>query len=150
MANNKRVPIVKNFWKKTEEQPDTTLYEDQLGWTIPLKVESGGYTETYDVWEHLMEDTNIRGVGWDLCFFYPPTGHFYYIDQIDKVLYKLPILPHWNGHDLIGSVDITPQLVPEEDELMDFEKVSEIWDNFKIDGKDMRYIIDHSVLFLST
>ncbi len=34
--------------------------------------------------------------------------------------------------------------------LMHFNNVQEVWDNFKIDGKDMKYIIEHSVLWLSS
>lgn len=148
--NNNHIPLVENFWYPTESQPDTTLYKDQLGWTVELKVESGGYTDTYNVWLNIMENRQIRGVGWDLCFYYPPTGVFYYINQIDRYVCKLPVRCDWDGKYILGSVDIEPQIVPEEDELMCFERVSEVWDNFKIGDRDMRYILEHSVLFLST
>ncbi len=142
--------MVSNFWCPTDTQPDVTLYEDQLGWSIELQVESGGYTDTYDVWLNLMEDRHIRGVGWDLCFFYILTRSFYYINQIDKYVCKLPVSDDWDGKYILNSVEIEPQIVPEENELMDFEKIAEVWNNFKIDGKDMKYILEHSVLFLST
>lgn len=148
--NNIRTPVVKNFWYPTDYQHDTTLYKDQLGWRIELKVESGGYTDTYEVWLNLMENHQIRGVGWDLCFYYPQTDNFYYINQIDKYVCKLPVRKDWDGKYILSKVDIEPQIVPEENELMDFEKISEIWEHFKIDGKDMKYILEHSVLFLST
>lgn len=148
--SNRRIPVVRNFWYPTDTQPDTTLYQDQLGWVIEYQVESGGYTDTYDVWLNLMEDRHIRGVGWDLCFFYLPTRTFYYINQIDKYVCKLPVREDWDGKYILSSVDIEPQIVPEEDELMDFENISEVWNSFKIDGKDMKYILEHSVIFLST
>lgn len=148
--SNHRKPIIDNFWYPTEAQPDTTLYEDQLGWVIEYQLESGGYTDTYDVWLNLMENRHIRGVGWDLCFFYLPTRSFYYINQIDKYVCKLPVREDWDKKYILSSVDIEPQIVPEENELMDFNNVSEVWDNFKINGKDMKYILEHSVLFLST
>jgi hypothetical protein len=148
--SNRRMPVVRNFWYQTDTQPDPTLYKDQLGWSIELKVESGGYTDTYDVWLNLMEDCHIRGIGWDLCFFYPPTRSFYYINQIDRYVSRLPIREDWDGKYILNSVDIEPQIVPEENELMDFNEISEVWNNFKIDGKDMKYILEHSVVFLST
>lgn len=149
-CNSKRKIVIDNFWWTNEKFPDATLYEDQLGWTTEEKVQSGGFTETKDVWDSLMNDKNIRGVGWDLCFFYPPTRTFYYIDMIPKVLYKLPIKEDWDGKNVLESVEIGPQITPEEDELMDFEDATDIWNHFKIDGKDMKYILEHSVLFLSS
>lgn len=150
MSERKRVVVAKNFWYATADEPDTDLYEDQLGWTIPIKVESGGYTDTYEVWRAIMGGDDQDMVGWDLCFYFPETKTFYYIDQIDKVLFKLPVLDDWDGKSIFCSVEIKPQVVDEELELMDFDNVSEVWDNFKIDGKDMKYILEHSALFLST
>lgn len=150
MASNVRIPVLENFWLKTKDEPDTTLYQDQLGWTIPLKVESGGFTDTHDIWKNIMERSDPNIVGWDLCFFYPTTGIFYFIDQINKELYILPRLINWDGIYIFCSVNIGDQCVPEENVLMDFDNVSEVWDNFKIDGKDMKYILEHSALFLST
>lgn len=147
---NNHIPVINDFWYPCDNRSDTTLYKDQLGWRADLKVEAGGYTDTYDVWLGLMGNRQIRGVGWDLCFFYPPTHTFYYINQIDKYVCKLPIRDDWDGKYLLDSVDIAPQIVPEDDELMDFENVSEVWDNFKIEGNDMKYILEHSVLFLAT
>lgn len=149
MESNNHIAVLENFWYPTAKRPDTTLYEDQLGWSIYDKLQSGGYTETKDVWDSLMNDTRIRGVGWDLCFFYPPTKTFYYIDMIPKVLYVLPTKPNWDGKNIFDSVDIGPQITPEENELMDFEDATDIWDNFRIADKDLKYILEHSVLFLS-
>lgn len=142
--------MARDFWFKTEKEPDTTLYEDQLGWTTAIKVESGGYSDTHDVWKHIMERTTQDIVGWDLCFYFPETGRFYYIDQIDKILFRVPVIDDWDGKSIFASIEIGPQLVPEEDELMYFDNVSEVWDHFQINGHDMKYIIEHSVLFLST
>ena len=66
-----------------------------------------------------------------------------------KVIYKLPISPD-ESEPLFARVDIRPQIVPEEDEVFDFNNISEVWDNFTIDGNHMPSIIDHSVLVLST
>lgn len=141
--------LIRNFWIPTEEFPDTTLYQNQLGWTDEQKVQSGGYTDTEDVWKHLIAYDSDQVVGWDLCFFYVPNRTFYYIDQMAKVLYILPE-NHDSEEPLYARVDMRPQIVPEEDELMDFERASDIWSDFQIDGHDMRYILEHSVLTLCT
>ena len=149
MDINKKIPLIKNFWFPSEENPDTTLYQSQLGWTEEQKVQSGGYTSTEDVWKHLIAFDSKEVVGWDLCFFYVPNQTFYYIDQIAKVLYILPKNDNTEG-PLYARVEMHPQVVHEEDELMDFNQSSEIWDNFRIDGQNMRYILEHSVLTLCT
>ena len=150
MGNDNRVPVMNNFWNKTEKEPNTVLFQDQLGWQPYHKVESGGYNDTFDIWQHLMNNRHIRGVGWDLCFYYPSTGIFYYIDQIAKVLYELPYCEGCGETSIFEGVEIRPQLVPEDKELMDFNSVSDIWEKFTIEGKNMKYILEHSVLFLST
>ena len=62
--------------------------------------------------------------------------------------------PEWDGVYLSDKSDPwdlewydrdRPELI-----LMHFDNVQEVWDNFKIDGKDMKYIIEHSVLWLSS
>lgn len=150
MEKKDRKLILRDFWLKTELEPDTTLYEDQLGWTKQQQSDSGNYTDTKDVWSHLIAFDSDEIVGWDLCFYFIETGLFYYIDQMAKILYVLPKAPDADGKSIFGSVDIEPHIVPEEDELMYFEQASEIWDSFTINGKDMKYILEHSVLVLST
>lgn len=56
---------------------------------------------------------------------------------------------------LFARVDISPQIVPEEDEVFDYDKISQVWDDFTINGHHMAYIhmayiIEQSVLVLST
>ncbi|MGM9833540.1 MAG: hypothetical protein ACI31A_07645 [Candidatus Limisoma sp.] len=149
MKNNQRVPVLANFWYQTDHEKDSTLYLDQLGWQDSHKVESGGYIEVKDVWDRLVGYSNQNVVGWDLCFFYLHDKIFYYLDQMAKVIYKLPISQD-NAKPLTERVDIRPQIVPECDEVFDFENISEVWNDFEIDGHHMDYIIEHSVLFLST
>ena len=144
-----RVPLLTNFWYETDREKDPVLYQDQLGWQEFHKVESGGYTDKKDIWKHLVGFSGKDVVGWDLGFFYVPTRTFYYLDQMAKVIYKLPISPD-ESEPLFARVDIRPQIVPEEDEVFDFNNISEVWDNFTIDGNHMPSIIDHSVLVLST
>ena len=149
MKESYRVPLLTNFWYETDREKDPVLYQDQLGWQEFHKVESGGYTDKKDIWKHLVGFSGKNVVGWDLGFFYVPTRTFYDHDQMAKVIYKLPISPD-ESEPLFARVDIRPQIVPEEDEVFDFNNISEVWDNFTIDGNHMPYILDHSVLVLST
>ncbi len=148
MVNKERIPEISNFWRITERETDSTLYRDQLGWQDNQMIESGGYTTIKDVWDHLIGFSNNKVVGWDLCFFYVPNRTFYYLDQMAKVIYKLP-MSQVESQPLFDRVDIRPQIVPEEDEVFDYDTISEVWNDFTIDGHHMAYIIEHSVLVLS-
>lgn len=149
MESNRRVPEFANFWLLTERETDSTLYRDQLGWQDHQKVESGGYTDSKEVWDHLIGFSSDKVVGWDLCFFYLPNRTFYYLDQMAKIIYKLPLSKD-ETIPMFARVDIKPQIVPVEDEVFYYESISEVWNEFKIDGHSMAYILDHSVLVLST
>lgn len=63
MKTGKRVPILANFWYQTDREKEPILYRDQLGWTDEQKVESGGYTKTKDVWDHLIGFSGGKVVG---------------------------------------------------------------------------------------
>ena len=149
MGNKQRTPILANFWYKTDREKDSTLYQDQLGWQENHKIESGGYTEVKDVWDHLVGFSTDKALGWDLGFFYLPNQTFYYLDQMARVIYKIPLLPD-DSQPLFARVSIRPQIVPEDDEVFDYEFISEVWNDFTIDGHHMDYILAHSVLVLST
>lgn len=111
MKNNQRVPLLKNFWYETDREKDPVLYQDQLGWQEIHQMESGGYTEQEDIWQHLIGFSGKKVVGWDLGFFYVPTRTFYYLDQMAKVIYTLP-LSQDESEPLFARVDICPQIVP--------------------------------------
>lgn len=149
MEKNERKPMLPNFWYETETEKDSTLYQDQLGWQEIHQIESGGYSDPQDIWKHLVGFSSDKIVGWDLCFFYVPTCTFYYLDQMAKVIYKLPLTEDDN-EPLFARVKINPQIVPEEDEVFDYENISQVWEDFTIDGHHMAYILEHSVLVLST
>ncbi|MBD5239137.1 MAG: hypothetical protein HDS64_05110 [Bacteroidales bacterium] len=50
-----------------------------------------------------------------------------------KVIYKLPVSAD-DSQLLFAGVDIGPQIVHEEDEVFDYDKISQVWADFKIDG----------------
>lgn len=148
--NERRKLIREQFWAPRPGRTDLNFYEDELGWSLSDREEAGGYTDTKDVWDHLIALSSNDIVGFDLCFYYPETDCFYYIDNIGRSLFILPPEPDWDGRYIFDRVEIQPQIVPDEYELMEFEHASEVWDKFRIGDKDMRYILEHSVLMLST
>ncbi len=148
--NERRKLVREQFWAPRPGRTDLNLYEDELGWSLSDREEAGGYTDTKDVWDHLIALSSNDIVGFDLCFYYPETDRFYYLDNMSRSLFILPTRPDWDGKYIFDRVDVQPQTVPDEYELMEFEHASEVWDKFRIGDKDMRYILEHSVLMLST
>lgn len=147
--SQKRQVVVNDFWHPTEAWPDTALYTDQLGWTVDQKVESGGYTDTFDVWQHLIALKGSQVVGFDLSFYFPEDGNCYYLDNAEGTVYRIAPRSDWDGHHL-SDCFLFPDFDREEaDEVFEFGHAQEVWEGFTVKGHDMKYILEHSALGLS-
>lgn len=145
--DNKKI-IVKNFWDPDfGDNKDPELTEDQLGWNAAQR-DDGHSDDTKDIFDYLIGCLNF-----DLSFFYSVNCKYYYIDLSCNVVMLRGEDPDWDGKNVIYKSSPwglewydrdRPELI-----LMHFNNVQEVWDNFKIDGKDMKYVIEHSVLWLS-
>ena len=140
--------IKKNFWNPVYKDGASDLTEDELGWDAARRDDAGS-NDTKDIFDHV-----IGCLHWDLSLFYTENEKYYYIDMAENVVRIRNDDPQWDGKYLSDKSDPWslewydrehPELI-----LMHFNNVQEVWDNFKIDGKDMRYIIDHSVYWLSS
>ena len=140
--------IKKNFWSPVYKDGALDLTEDEVGWDAIRREESGS-DDTKVIFDHV-----IGSLYWDLSLFYTINEKFYYIDMAKKVVRLRNDDPDWDGLHLVDKSDPWGlkwyDLEHDELILMRFDNVKEVWDNFKIDGKDMKYIIEHSVYWLST
>lgn len=76
---------------------------------------------------------------------------FYYVDLINKDVYCRQEDPNWDHKYDYERVSVYDSPSPnEEDSIYEFEDEKDLWENFKIDGKDLAYILLHSVIWLST
>lgn len=145
MKNEKA--LIKDFWHPSEGNSSTDLTENQIGWTDFHKTEASGYSETKDVWDHLVAHEKSEGLGFDLAFFFPETGKMYYLDNADGAIYVVP-----ENEDLayvFDRFDYSNFEKTEDNEIFDFEDPQEVWNHFHINGKNMKYILEHSLLILS-
>lgn len=142
--------VLPDFWVPTERFPDNNLYSYQIGWTIELKVESGGYDSTKDVWNHLIALSGKDVVGFDLGFFFLEDMSMFYLDNIDGIVYKLPINEDWDGKYLMDKFQFPHFDKMEAEDTFLFDNAREVWEKFKLGDRDMEYILNHSVLFLGT
>ena len=140
--------IKKNFWNPAYNDGTLDLTEDELGWDAARKDDAHS-DDTKDVFDYI-----IGCLHWDLSLFYTENEKFYYIDMALNEVRIRGDDPDWDGVYLSDKSDPWGLEWYDRDRddliLMRFENVQEVWDNFKIDGKDMRYIIEHSVYWLST
>ena len=140
--------IKKNIWSPVYKDGALDLTKDELGWDAIRREESGS-DDTKVIFDHV-----IGSLYWDLSLFYTINEKFYYIDMAKKVVRLRNDDPDWDGLHLVDKSDPWGlkwyDLEHDELILMRFDNVKEVWDNFKIDGKDMKYIIEHSVYWLST
>ena len=72
----------------------------------------------------------------------------YLLDNIDRVIYEVPHNNQWDGKYLINKFSYTDFDKMNAKEVFEFEKTSEVWANFTIEGQSMKYILEHSVLIL--
>ena len=140
--------IKKNFWNPAYKDGTLDLTEDELGWDAARKDDAHS-DDTKDVFDYI-----IGCLHWDLSLFYTENEKFYYIDMALNEVRIRGDDPDWDGVYLSDKSDPWGLEWYDRDRddliLMRFENVQEVWDNFKIDGKDRRYIIEHSVYWLST
>lgn len=148
--NQSKTLVLTDFWVPTKRFPDSNLYSNQIGWTIEQKVDSGGYDSTTDVWNHLISLSSEDVVGFDLGFFFLEEMNMYYLDNIDGIVYKLPLNDDWDGKYLMDKFQFPHfDKLKAEDAFM-FDNANEVWNGFKLGDRDMEYILNHSVLFLGT
>lgn len=140
--------IKKNFWNPAYKDGTLDLTEDELGWDAARKDDAHS-DDTKDVFDYI-----IGCLHWDLSLFYTENEKFYYIDMALNEVRIRGDDPDWDGVYLSDKSDPWGLEWYDRDRddliIMRFENVQEVWDNFKIDGKDLKYIIEHSVYWLST
>lgn len=67
--------VMPDFWVPNSRFPNCNLYSGQIGWTTELKVESGGYADLKEIWEHLTAFPGKELVGFDLGYLYLEETH---------------------------------------------------------------------------
>lgn len=139
--------IVADFWPPLPEEPDTNLYQDQLGWQ-PREREEAASSDTEQIWRHFIAPEGHGHVGFDLLFYYVHNHAFYRLDNYNGTLFKTD-LRHGGGRYILERCSLNDRQ-NRHYHIMLFDHPSLVWNSFTICGKGMRYILDNSVLILST
>ncbi len=139
---NRKV-IVENFWPPHLCPNDPTLYEDELGWQKCDYANVEHATESRELFKFFCEQW-----GFDLMIYFADNGEFYYCDvHHNRCVLHLHQSKNWDGKYLFQKCEFTFSPHNEFEEIFDFDDVWELWNDFRLDGHNLEYVIDHSVVF---
>jgi len=136
--------IRKSFWPPYWHNNPPELTEDQLGFDEHNFADVGS-RDTKTIFDFMLGNT-----GFDMSFYYAENNKFYYIEMLDKHVFCRKDNPDWDGKYDYNRVKVYEPPQDDSEIIMSFRHRQEVWDNFKIDGKDMKYIIEHSVVWFSS
>lgn len=130
----KRRVAIKDFYG-----PGRDIYQDQLGWQEYDKKEAGSLVSK-EIWDFF-----ICLVGLNISFYYPGNDTFYglHTEEYPYTLYKLPRCRECDpyiGFQCSGDTHERGEVVYQTDDR------NTIWDNVKIDGHSLEYVLNHSYI----
>lgn len=137
--------IQMNFWPPSFYGGDSVLYADQLGWEDSYKAEAHT-TDTYKIYHAFVYRQNF-----DIILYLPAHNEFLYFDMEYGGVYQMPTRDGWDGKYTFDSVDMDMNRSPDfnPDYIFEFSDAIQLWKEFRLYGHDLKYIIEHSVVWLN-
>lgn len=143
--DTERTIIRQNFWPPSSYDGDSNLYADQLGWGETYKAEAKS-TDTYKIYH-----TFVYRQGFDLTLYLPAHDEFLYFDMEYGGVYKMPTRDDWDGKYTLDRMDMDTNWQPDftPDYIFEFSDAIWLWKDFWLYGHDLKYLIEHSVVWLN-
>lgn len=137
--------VLENFWPPQFGDGDTNLYDNEIGWRIEERT-SAGSDDTKEVF-----DFHCKLCPYNLELYYLEDGNFYYFD-INNFggVFQLQPEQDWDGKYIFQKVKSTDSPDYDPDYIFVFDTAQELWDKFRLNGKTLKYIIEHSVVNITT
>ncbi|MBQ9216886.1 MAG: hypothetical protein IJ724_10670 [Muribaculaceae bacterium] len=135
--------LIKNFWPKTEWDDSTELTEDQLGWEKGMTVAPGSNDpkDIFDYW--------IKYWGFDLGLYYVEDDVFLFFEMDYKEAFILPPDSKWDGKYIFERSELHEQSTIDLEPIFKFTDTDMLWNEFRYKGKNLKYLIEHSVVTTS-
>lgn len=119
--------------------PGGNIYADQLGWQGEDKKEARSFVSK-EIWDYF-----ICLVGLNISFYFPENDTFYglHTEEIPYTLYELPRdrqKSPYVGLQCDGDTHERGKIVYESEDR------ESLWDNIRIDGHSLEYVINHSYI----
>lgn len=134
-----------NFWPPYWDGNSPELTTDDIGWDIVRRREAGS-DKTKDIFDYY-----VGCLGMDLSLYYLDKDRFYYIDMMNGEVALRRENPLWDGkydYERVSVYDC--QGDKEAEDSFAFDSVEQLWNKFNIDGKPLSYVLEHSVIWLSS
>ena len=133
-VNGTRKIAIKDFYG-----PGESIYADQLGWQEADKKEARSLVSK-EIWDYF-----ICLVGLNISFYYPENDTFYglHTEEIPYTLYKLPRCREcdsYPGNQCSGDTHEKGEVVYQTTDR------NTIWNDIKIDGHSLEYVLNHSYI----
>lgn len=133
LSINKRTIVVKDFWG-----PGKHVYEDQLGWSLDEKKEAGSLVSKK------IFEVEIVEVGLNIAFYYVDNDTFYGI-HTECYPIECKILPRDRKEKYIGW-QCKADTHADGQVIASFDDEHDIWDNLRIDGKNLEEVLSRSYI----
>lgn len=145
MENDKDQVLVENYWNpKFYPNRPAGLYAHQLGWQLDERTMAGS-DDPYDIFI-----LHINMMPYDLALHLVEEDVMLFCDNHWFGVYILKPRPDWDGKYLDDKYDPHHSNMKLEDEpIYEYEDTNDLWEKFRYKGKDLRYLIEHSVVSLS-
>lgn len=132
--------LINNFWPVTEQNKRSELLDSDLGWKKDMAILPGS-NDTKDIF-----DFWVGNMEFSLGLFYAEENIFFFLWSDYKEIFILPKKSDWDGKYIFESCIIDEQTVYDLDPIFGSNDLGTLWKEFRFKGKDLRYIIDHSVV----
>ncbi len=137
---NERQIVRSKFWPPTLGDGDTNLYSDEIGWRESLRPDNF-LTDTKRIF-----DFHVKHYGFDLVLFFLDDNRFYYCDMHNGEVLRLDINPQWDGTYQYQMSDPVNKHWFDNEVLFEFDDAQQLWSEFTLDGHNLKYVIEHSVV----
>ena len=139
----KRQRLKKDFWCPIQQDSDTNLYEDELGWRKENQSDAHS-TDSWNIFKFY-----LGHYGFDLALYLVETDEFYYIDNIqNNEVWKLKNREDWDGKYIIESVEFSHCPKPEPEVIYEYKGIRDLWLNLRINNLSLKEVIERSVVLI--
>lgn len=138
-----RKVIKNNFWHPKQNDDNTNLYEDELGWKESNRSDAHS-TDSWNIFKFYLDHYSF-----DLALYFVPKDEFYYIDNMQNhEVLKLKKRDDWDGLYISERVEFSHFPQPEPETVYEYKDIHDLWTNLRIDDLSLKDVIDQSVVFI--
>jgi len=135
-----RKVILENFWPPYLGDGDARLFSDEVGWRLFHQTDARS-KDTYQIFNFY-----VGYYMFNLILYYIEDDVFLYFDTINGNVFRLEQREDWDGKYVFERCEFTDYPEKEPDYLFEFNTADELWNDFCYSDRDLRYLIEHSVV----